>query len=654
MTGSLQAPRQECRPRRGGRRSLPGAVALALGIITALALALRLIGIDQSLYSDEDFTYYIVVRNDDLAGVWSDVYNTSITPPLHYFLAWLSVQFGGDSTVLVRIPSLVFGTALVPLVFVIARRIADSRAGLIAATLTALGPFAIWYSDEARTYALMMFLVALSTLALLRALDGGRRRWWVLYGLCACGALWSHYTAVFVIAVEAAWAIWVHRDRLRALLLAQTAIAVGYLPWLPGFISQRQNDYGIGVIDGASPVTIGSVVKVPLQTLIGHPFFPIGTLPGTAGAMLVAGLLALAALVALRTRALPRGLGPLLRSEIGLIALVALATPAGLLLYAASGTSLYLPRNLSASLPALVVLVSVLLGMASHALPRRLAYMAGAGVVVLLAINLSESLGDGFRRPPFREAAGYVERESSPGDVVLEIPPPLALDERLPKKTLDRYLGAAPPVYRPDIEIGPALRTLRSGRDVWAIAHTVLQGSETAKILLEEGERLPIGLSRRMDRLGGPGGRAFVREVRTFPGVFPVSALHYKGLVEGRLERRGGRQAISWSLGAPLLVSPGAARGEVQFVSPQNQPLRIFGWALDGVRPRLADWILLFSGDRLVAMTPGGSRRPDIAARFGQAALLSGFGFIPAPGVADRAALKVFAVVGDRASELPL
>ena len=208
MTGSLQAPRQERRSRPGDPRWRPGTVLLALGILTALALALRVVGIDQTLYGDEDFTYYIVVRNDDLAGVWSDVYNTSITPPLHYFLAWLAVQFGGDSTVMVRIPSLIFGTALVPFVFFLARRVAGIWAGLIAATVIALGPFAIWYSDEARTYAVMMFLVALSTLAMLRAVEGGERRWWVLYVLCACGALWSHYTAVFVVAAEGAWALW--------------------------------------------------------------------------------------------------------------------------------------------------------------------------------------------------------------------------------------------------------------------------------------------------------------------------------------------------------------------------------------------------------------------------------------------------------------
>ena len=142
-------------------------------------------------------------------------------------------------------------------------------------------------------------------------------------------------------------------------------------------------------------------------------------------------------------------------------------------------------------------------------------------------------------------------------------------------------------------------------------------------------------------------------EIKNFPGLFPVSVLHYSGLVEGHVKRRKGRETISWSLGPPLRVTPGAARGEVEHVSPKGKALAVSGWALDGAHPQLADWILLFSGDRLLLVTPGGIRRPDIAQRYGRDALLSGF-FIPSSEAADRSGLRVFAVVGDRASRLPL
>jgi hypothetical protein len=41
--------------------------------------------------------------------------------------------------------------------------------------------------------------VMLSTLAMLAALDDGRARWWVAYGACTCGAVYTHYTVVFAL-----------------------------------------------------------------------------------------------------------------------------------------------------------------------------------------------------------------------------------------------------------------------------------------------------------------------------------------------------------------------------------------------------------------------------------------------------------------------
>jgi 4-amino-4-deoxy-L-arabinose transferase-like glycosyltransferase len=169
-----------------------GALIALIGI-TAVGFALRVAGMDQSLYGDERYTYSIVTGHG-LGGVWHQVYSTSITPPLHYYLAWLSVQFGGDKTILVRLPSLLLGTATIPLLYVLAKRIGGTAVGLLAAGLLALSPFAIFYSTEARAYETVVFLVTVSTLALLKARDGGRA-WWVVYIIASCAAIWAHYTA---------------------------------------------------------------------------------------------------------------------------------------------------------------------------------------------------------------------------------------------------------------------------------------------------------------------------------------------------------------------------------------------------------------------------------------------------------------------------
>ena len=77
------------------------------------------------------------------------------------------------------------GTATIPLVYQVGRRTVGRRAALVAAALTTLAPFMVYYSTEARAYGLMMLAVLLSTLGVLLALDTERTRWWVLYGVSA-------------------------------------------------------------------------------------------------------------------------------------------------------------------------------------------------------------------------------------------------------------------------------------------------------------------------------------------------------------------------------------------------------------------------------------------------------------------------------------
>src|SRR5947207_2465258 len=97
------------------------AVVAALGSLTLLGFVLlRLLGIHQSLFGDEIYTYDIV-SSHGLTGVVTAVHDTSITPVLHYLLAWSAVQLG-DATTTVRLPSLILGSAAIPLVYLLGRR----------------------------------------------------------------------------------------------------------------------------------------------------------------------------------------------------------------------------------------------------------------------------------------------------------------------------------------------------------------------------------------------------------------------------------------------------------------------------------------------------------------------------------------------------
>ena len=65
------------------------------------------------------------------------------------------------------------GVATIPVAFLLGRELRGRRAGLIAAALVAVNPMLIWYSQEARAYALLVLFCALSLLYCVRALRVG-------------------------------------------------------------------------------------------------------------------------------------------------------------------------------------------------------------------------------------------------------------------------------------------------------------------------------------------------------------------------------------------------------------------------------------------------------------------------------------------------
>src|SRR5947199_182104 len=78
--------------------------------------------------------------------------------------------------------------------------IARPRVGLLAALLMAVGPFAVWYSQEARQYAPFMLLTTLQMLFAYRAVTLARAREWLALVACSILNLYTVYLALPVTA----------------------------------------------------------------------------------------------------------------------------------------------------------------------------------------------------------------------------------------------------------------------------------------------------------------------------------------------------------------------------------------------------------------------------------------------------------------------
>jgi 4-amino-4-deoxy-L-arabinose transferase-like glycosyltransferase len=113
---------------------------------------------------------------------------------------WLHL---GQSEAWIRLLSVIFGVAAIPAMFFLARRLADSTTALVAAALLAFSPTHIYYSQEARSYSLTIFLVLLSAFYFVRAMQESRNRDWALWALFSTVAVYAHYFAALVLVAEA-------------------------------------------------------------------------------------------------------------------------------------------------------------------------------------------------------------------------------------------------------------------------------------------------------------------------------------------------------------------------------------------------------------------------------------------------------------------
>lgn len=169
--------------------------AVILGVIVAAGAFLRLYKLDfNSIWLDEAATAEFAEKS--FADIWNITAGGEYNPPLFYWLEHIMLAFGNNEITLRLIPALV-GIATIPLMYFVAREFIDRNAGIIAAALLAFSPFHLFYSQEARTYTLMLFFVSLVLLFLLKGLRETGVRAWVFFGVFAALAFWAHfYTAI--------------------------------------------------------------------------------------------------------------------------------------------------------------------------------------------------------------------------------------------------------------------------------------------------------------------------------------------------------------------------------------------------------------------------------------------------------------------------
>ncbi len=242
-----------------------------------------------SLWYDE--TVSLFLARQDLISLTRHTAG-DIHPPLYYYLLHFWGQFAGWSEFSAAFVSLFFGVLLIALVYRVAREWLDVRnpfstsppgsrgsfrklvsVGILAASLVAISPYNLWYSQEVRMYTLGAVLGLASVYFFVKMLSSDHRpatadrrvpivtRYssLIAYAVVSVLGLYTLYYFLFVIAFENLVAlVWLAsdfksaiptgrfavRNRQSAILQwvsSQLAVVVLYLPWLPIAFRQATN-----------------------------------------------------------------------------------------------------------------------------------------------------------------------------------------------------------------------------------------------------------------------------------------------------------------------------------------------------------------------------------------------------------------------------
>jgi len=208
----------------------PGLLALTMGI--AAALRFWHLG-RQSLWADE-FASLLTALASPANIPAQALRNDAFEPPLYFWLLHGVMQATGPSEWGLRLLSAIAGTLTVPVVWLLLRDCTRSaRIGHTGALLLAANPLHLWYSQEARPYALALLFGSAALLCLTRALHAGRIWWWIGFTVLSAVTILTHPTGVVFPLIGALWAICTRGSRVLGALASASAGILGIiLPFL--------------------------------------------------------------------------------------------------------------------------------------------------------------------------------------------------------------------------------------------------------------------------------------------------------------------------------------------------------------------------------------------------------------------------------------
>jgi hypothetical protein len=281
------------------------------------------------------------------------------------------------------------------------------RSARVAALLTAVLPMAVWYSQEARAYALLLFLGALSLLFVARAIEHGRRSDLLAWGCVSAAAVMTHYFAVLLVVTEVGWLVVASRGqwrrRVRSLFIASIPFLAVLAPLLVLALNQRSTNQQ------------GWIDNIPLSQRLAEAgrHFALGPGEPDDRLVIVSALCVLMAGAIVVVRGEDRE-----RRSAASMAGVGLAGIGLALLVSVIGPDYFIGRNVITALAPFIVAAAAGLG------ARRAGFAGSLATIGLCAVSLTVvtlvATSSDFQKPNWRELGAALGRPDPRRVIVLQ------------------------------------------------------------------------------------------------------------------------------------------------------------------------------------------------------------------------------------------
>jgi len=134
-----------------------------------------------------------------------------------------------------RFLSMALGLLFIPAIYWLSLKLFDRQVSFFSATLSALSPFHIYFSQDGNLYTLMMLLSVLAMISFVEILSNGGRPWWVFYFISVTAGLYTHIftaslpvlTTLFLLIRQKTFG-----RLIKKWIVCHTLIAITYFPWI--------------------------------------------------------------------------------------------------------------------------------------------------------------------------------------------------------------------------------------------------------------------------------------------------------------------------------------------------------------------------------------------------------------------------------------